>query len=211
MASEVDICNLALSHLGQSRQITSISPPDGSAEAALCHRFYPIARGLMLEAHYWGFATRRVALAATGTPPDEWEYQYAVPSDMVGNGIQALYIEGDNTPQEYAVERDGSTGNTVILTDIEDAEIKYTTLVTDVNKYSSTAQFALSLILSSFLAGPIIKGKAGKTVAKEQRNEFIVYLGETQLNDATGQKEQVKAEPAYVAPRVQPRGVRARR
>ena len=211
MASEVDICNLALSHLGQARQITSISPPDGSAEAALCHRFFPIARGLILEAHNWGFATVRVALAATGTPPEPWAYQYAMPSDAVGDGIQALFIDEDNTPQEYAIERDLSTGQTVIYTDVEDAAVKYTTLVTDINKYSSTAQFALSLLLSSLLAGPIIKGKAGKTVAKEQRAEFIVYLGETQLNDADGQKEQAQTPPAYASLRVRPNSVRSRR
>lgn len=209
MASEVDICNLALSHLGQSRQITSISPPDGSAEAALCHRFYPIARGMYLEAHNWGFATRRATLAATGTPPTEWAVQYAMPSDALK--IQDLFIEGDDTPQEYAVERDADTCNTVIFTNVENAEAKYTVLVTDVNKYSSTGQFAFSLLLSSFLAGPIIKGKAGKTVAKEQRNEFLVYLGEEQLNDAEGQSEQVKAEPAYVSVRVKPSSIRARR
>ena len=33
MASEVDICNLALSHFGQDTKIDAIDPPDGSAEA----------------------------------------------------------------------------------------------------------------------------------------------------------------------------------
>ena len=209
MASEVDICNLALSHLGQSRQITSISPPDGSAEAALCHRFYPIARGIFLSAHYWGFATRRAVLASLGSPPDDWLYRYAMPSDIVGDRVQRLYIAGDDTPQEYAIESD-STG-TVIYANIEDAEIRYTALITDVNKYSGVAQLVVSLLLSSFLAGPIIKGRAGKTVAKEQRAEFLQYLGEEKTSDAERQKEQVKSEPAYVASRTRPSAIRARR
>ena len=33
MVSKTDICNLALSHFGQAADISSIDPPDGSAEA----------------------------------------------------------------------------------------------------------------------------------------------------------------------------------
>ena len=63
MASEVDICNLALAHLGDSATVASINPPEGSAQAEMCQRFYPIARDSLLEMHNWGFATRRKALA----------------------------------------------------------------------------------------------------------------------------------------------------
>ena len=59
MASEVDICNLALSHLGDTATIASLDPPEGSAQAEHCARFYPIARDSLLEMHAWGFATSR--------------------------------------------------------------------------------------------------------------------------------------------------------
>ena len=63
MASEVDICNLALGHLGDNATVSSISPPEGSAQAEHCARFYPLARDALLEMGYWNFAMRRVALA----------------------------------------------------------------------------------------------------------------------------------------------------
>ena len=44
MATEVDICNLALAHLGDDATIASIKPPEGSAQAEKSARFYPIAR-----------------------------------------------------------------------------------------------------------------------------------------------------------------------
>ena len=58
MASEVDICNLALGHLGDNATVSSISPPEGSAQAEHCARFYPIARDALLEMHNWNFAMR---------------------------------------------------------------------------------------------------------------------------------------------------------
>jgi hypothetical protein len=63
VASEVDICNLALGHIGDSATVSSINPPEGSAQAEHCSRFYPIARDSLLEMHNWGFATKRTNLA----------------------------------------------------------------------------------------------------------------------------------------------------
>ena len=51
MPSAVTICNLALAHLGDSATVSSIDPPEGSAPAEHCARFYPVALGLLLEAH----------------------------------------------------------------------------------------------------------------------------------------------------------------
>ena len=59
MASDVEICNLALSHLGDTATVASIDPPEGSAQAEHCARFYPIARDALLEKHDWSWATRR--------------------------------------------------------------------------------------------------------------------------------------------------------
>ena len=51
MASVVDICNQALSHLGDSATVASIDPPEGSAQAEHCARFYPAALAALLEMH----------------------------------------------------------------------------------------------------------------------------------------------------------------
>ena len=58
MATEVDICNLALAHLGDDATIASLSPPEGSAQAEKAARFYPIARNTLLEMHTWNFASK---------------------------------------------------------------------------------------------------------------------------------------------------------
>ena len=83
MATEVDICNLALAHLGDDATIASLSPPEGSAQAEKAARFYPIARNSLLEMHTWNFASKRGNLALTTNTLDQWDYAYTAPSDMM--------------------------------------------------------------------------------------------------------------------------------
>lgn len=206
MASEIDICNLALSHLGQSRQITAISPPDGSAEAALCARYYPFARDMMLEEHTWGFATRRVALALSGTASPKYEYSYAWPNQALK--IQSILLEDSDIPQSFAVE--STVGGTFIYTDAEDAYAKYTVRVTDTNKFSNIFRMAISELLASFLAGPIIKGKAGQEVARALRSSAFTWYGRAALHDAEGQADKVQNPPGYESTRIQSPSRRAR-
>lgn len=94
--SEVDICNLALSHIGDTAAVASIRPPDSSLQAQLCARFYPVARNALLEMGAWGFATRRVLLALVTNPTlaiaqsidpnanrGTWRFAYALPSAVI--------------------------------------------------------------------------------------------------------------------------------
>jgi hypothetical protein len=83
MSSEVEICNLALAHLGDSATVASIDPPEGSSQAEHCQRWYPIARNALLEMHEWGFATTRALLAEVVNPFPQWRRAYARPSDCL--------------------------------------------------------------------------------------------------------------------------------
>ena len=73
MATEVDICNLALAHLGDDATIASINPPEGSAQAEKAARFYPIARNTLLELHSWNFASCKRAFI-----PWSFKWIYAI-------------------------------------------------------------------------------------------------------------------------------------
>jgi len=83
MATEVDICNLALANLGDDATIATLSPPEGSAQAEKAARFYPIARNSLLAMHTWSFASKRGSLALTTNTLDQWDYAYIAPSDMM--------------------------------------------------------------------------------------------------------------------------------
>lgn len=199
MASAVDICNLALSRLGDTASVLAIDPPEDSAQAVHCARFYPVARDTLLERHAWGFATRRVALSPLVT--DDllgWQYSYTVPADML-RAVSVL-ANGWNAPQPFEVERDTS-GVTVILTDTADAVLRYTMCVTDTTKFTALFVDALGWLLASYLAGPIIKGDAGAAMAKTCLQAFQATYAAAAASDANQRHVEDEHTPAWIGVR----------
>lgn len=188
MSSAVDLCNLALSHLGDDATVSSIVPPEGSAQAEHCARFYPMARKAALALHTWGFATRRASLALlSDTPPAGWAYTYSMPNlcikpvgiytpeqidnfDLFSQNVPPQDA-GDFNTQDFVVET-LSAGTVVIYTNVEDAVILYIVDVIDTTKFSALFELALARMLASFLAGPVIKGMEGMRVSEAQLKMF---------------------------------------
>ena len=161
MTSEVAICNLAVTHLGQKPQITSISPPDGYIHSARCALFYPIARNVTLESRDWSFASKRVALstATVTVESGQFPYTFAMPSDCL-RPISVLpegATDEDQDVVDFMVEGD------TLYTTIEEPILRYTRLITDVTKFSPLCQSAISWLLASYVAGAITEDKAVKT------------------------------------------------
>lgn len=222
MASDVDICNLALGHLGDSATVSSINPPEGSAQAEHCARFYPIARDALLEMHPWGFATRRVQLAQlTSWNFTEWQYCYQQPADAVNLltilpatatddisvGIQnytqqnvSMTNQGVYQPQPYVAET-LDDGTEILLTNVPNAVLRYTCLVTDTNKFSPLFVTAFSWYLASYLAGPVIKGEVGAAEAKRCYAEFVEVMGRATSSDANQRRIQPAMNTPWIAGR----------
>lgn len=222
MASEVDICNLALGHLGDSATVSSLYPPEGSAQAEHCARFYPIARDSLLELHPWNFSTTRVALASLGSGWPEWQYCYASPTDAI-NILSILDQEASNdysvsnnygytqsgfplvgsgtyTPQPYAQET-LDDGTVVIYTNQENAVCRYTRVVTDTTVFSPLFVDALSWYLASYLAGPIIKGDQGASEAKRCMAAALAMLAKATTSDANQRRNVIAPNVGWIAGR----------
>lgn len=216
-AAVLEVCNLALSHIGETGNVTSIDPSDGSTQANLCARYYPIARDALLEMRQWGFAMRRRALFPIVNLSGAWSYAYAVPGDAAKVvAVQAASTSGDNTqtlaptfyteiqlpmgtgksvPQEFSIEQ-RADGSRVLLTNIQDAVVRYVARSVDPSEWSSTFRLALSWHLASMLAGPIIKGDEGSMAARRCAQMAQVYLGQASEVDGV----QHNAKPTHVAP-----------
>src|SRR4051812_19997426 len=130
MSSVVDLCNLALSHLGEDAEVIAIDPPDGTIQAAQCGRFYPMARDALLEMHPWTFASVRASLALTvAAAPSEWLLAYSLAALCIKpHAIYAPDALEDGRGEDYIVESDPD-GNGVIYTNVEEAVIRYTRLI----------------------------------------------------------------------------------
>jgi hypothetical protein len=200
VASEIDIYNLALSHLGDSANISSTT--ERSAQAEHCVRFYPIARDSLLEMHNWSFATRRVQPALLAEDIDTaWTYAYAAPTGIIKPIAVVTPGTTDTAESEPYVMETLSSGVIVIYTNVETAVLRYTTRVTDTTKYTPLFVDALSWLLASYLAGPVIKGDSGVSAG---RTCFQTFLGQYQRasgSDANTQKVDREYTPASIAAR----------
>lgn len=171
MASKVDIWNLALSHIAHRAVIAD--PDEATTEANHCRRFYPIALRVALEHFLWSFATRRVPLAEVTNPVDHWMFAYAMPTGVVkARSVLLPESTDDAKEQDFAVES-AADGSLIILTNVEDAVLKYTALVEDTNKFTPMFVLALSYDLAAMLAGPIPKDPK----VKKAMMEAALYWG----------------------------------
>lgn len=199
MASEIDICNLALTHLGHTKTISAIVPPDGSREAAYCARFYPIARDATLEMREWGFATKRRTLGSLGTPPVEWDYRYAMPSGLIRP--LRIFVDGADVPEEFVVESDDS--GTVIYTNAENAVLHYTARIEDTTKFSPAFVVSLSWELAAELAGALT---GDLKLAEFCRQQAQYTIGNAAAYDANTMRKHTRSEIARRYPIGRPRG-----
>ena len=217
MASDVDICNLALSFIGDDANVSSISPPEGSRQAEHCARFFPIARDGLLQMQRWNFASKRVALAALTNVHDQWQYTYAVPADLMDavdvipsdaaddyaiaywpsdqpawlHNYSPVLAAGQYVPQKYSIEVDAS-GNTVVYTNIENALLRYQARVTDTAKFPPLFVTCLAWHLASMLCGPVLKGDAGATMAMNCIKQMALYLQQARNTDASQRNQRVE-------------------
>lgn len=182
MASAVQICNMALSHIGSEARVSSISPPDGSVEAGHCATFYDLARTELLEPGNWAFALTRAALAQVTNPSTVWAYAYAKPSDCLRAlriprpSVSVTVFTQDAVAAVHNDDRDGAAFDLegdVLLTNEPDAALIYTRDVTDTTKFTASFTSTLSYLLASYLAGPIIKGSEGTRLGDSMRQRAM--------------------------------------
>ena len=223
MASEVDIANLALAHLGDTATVSSLNPPEGSAQAEHCARFYPIVRDSLLERYQWSFATKRILLAqvALDAANTQWKYSYAAPSDLL-NVISILASDSTNdnnasgtvsssydwansldkgtlgyAPQQFSCEVNAS-GVNVIYTNQENAMLRYTALTSDASKFSPLFVDCLGWLLAAYLAGPLIKGDVGAAMGKECMGAFQRLYALATVSDGNQRKVNPEHEVGWI-------------
>jgi hypothetical protein len=207
MASDVDICNLALGHLGDEANVVSINPPDQSAQANYCSRFYPSSLSTVLDDHAWGFATKTVTLALLANGNSLWEYCYEAPSDIINMlAVFDYSAVGDinhgtiENQQEFSMELDAK-GNQVIYTNQPNAMLKYVSYVTNTAQFPPKFVDALAWMLAANLAGIIVKGDVGVSASMKCMEAYKMALEKAIESDAQNRKITIRPTPAGIAAR----------
>lgn len=201
MASVVEICNLALARLGDEATVASIDPPEGSAQAEHCQRFYPIARDSLLQVHDWGFATVRTRLARLSDADTwEWQYAYSEPADCI-RVLSILSATGSATDDPQNFDREYMAGGVKILTNQGEAVARYIVRVIDSNRYPPLFTDALAWLLASMLAKTVVKGEAGINLEKAALQQFQIRLGEAKVSDANQRRVHPTHTPGWISAR----------
>ncbi len=217
----IDICNLALSFLGDSSGVTSIDPLDGSAQAVHCSRFFPLAFDEVLKTRNWTFASRRLDLTdlRVDSPWPQWPVAFVLPHDFLrvisllpAGSLDDNIVTSDPTfstpplvlggpaPLRHSVELDAE-GRTVLYTVQEAPVLRYTARV-PVASCPRDFRVLVAWKLAQMLAGAIVKGEAGSVLAEKCLRAFLLAMPTPDAADADSRSN----DPPHIPFTLQGRG-----
>ena len=145
MASDIQICNLALTMLGQA-PISSLSQSVPRAEK--CNAVYETLRDVEIASHNWRFATEYVLLTQLDEEPDfGYNNVFQLPNDY------AKLIRLDSELVEYRI-----VGNK-LYTDEDEIGLEYVKKVTNAGEFSDFFVDLLAARLAKELAWGITNNR----------------------------------------------------
>ena len=196
MTPTVDVCNLALTHVGQAATISAVDPPEGSVYAELCAAMYPLALGALLETHPWGFATITEQLAPLANTRPGWSNAFAEPAHCLR--IWNLSAAADGVPVDF--ERQGAitpASPVVICTNTPTAVVRYTKGTLVPQMLPPLVKVALSYWLASMIVGSIVKGQEGAAASAKLLESARAYALTAAASDANQSRQ---TAPAHAVP-----------
>lgn len=128
MASQLNIINLALSHIAQTPVTAAQLIANNTVQSQAALRVWEFARKETLRAYNWGFAKTQEALAiTTDYDPAVYTYAYIYPTNCVAvRKVNVRTNLDDTISGKYEIMHDPTNDLQRIVTDIEDAYIEYT-------------------------------------------------------------------------------------
>ena len=184
MATEVEICNMAMARIGVSSFISSLN--EATNEARVCKLFFEPMRDFALRDGLWNFARKQQALADAGAPPEQWAFKYILPDDclkarfilMPGSPVlpgtyevpgQTVFV----TDTRVRYELGNDAGQKVLYTNQPEAVLVYTARVTDTTLFDPAFVSALSYLIASEIAMPL---SVQPNVAKQARDAYQLTI-----------------------------------
>ncbi len=198
--SDVQIAKLALNHVGDRYDITSLT--EASNEAEQINLVYDTVRDALIREHPWKFAKRYVSPATlAGTVPAGWTYMFTYPSDglRVWRIVNPLDPAGDTLPPlKFDVIRNADDVK-VIVTDEEEPEFEYSKRVTNSSEFDHLFDWAFSWRLAENIA-MAVTGDAG--IAGRTAQMANVHVGNAKQEDSNeGISREQSRDPDWIRAR----------
>lgn len=180
MITDVDVCNVALSHL-QAGTINTLE--DDSANAKTCRNVFDATRDAVMVDYPWAFATFiEIPTLISGEVFIGWSYLYAVPIKCLL--IRKLFVDDSSTdpePIEHRLCISPETLVPAIAVNYEDPYLEYTRLVVDPRQWSVKFAETMALRLAATI-GLRLTGK--EAIATELANRYNGVISEAKRQDA---------------------------
>jgi len=204
MASEVEICNMALSHI-RAGSINSLT--EASLQAQQCKLWYPFARDRLLTDEAWNFNRSIKALAALTVDIFNWAYSYQYPSDclkihrligefeeiaagsadVISRAIDSQILPISNLRGQIPYEIFNDADNKILGANSANLRIDYAKKITDPNLFTNDFIIALSYLLASYVAVPIVGAEQGRELRSDSLQLYKVYLDAAIASDMNEQ------------------------
>lgn len=185
MASDVEICNVALTRV-QRKRITDLL--DGSTSGNDCNAIFAPTRKELLRGHDWNFARKRQKLTQNPTPPVyEFDHAYQLPSDWLATRA----VHDNDAGQGFARYR--NQGGT-ILSSAEEIYLTYTFVLT--NPALMPADFRT--LFSYRIAQQLAKTT---TVREEMRLEVVKFEKRAKSADSIEDNPEETPDGSWVSER----------
>jgi hypothetical protein len=151
--TDIQICNLALARLGDSR-ITALT--DATAQAQYCSLFYAQTVEELQADFDWAFCRRQATLTQTADPLTGYSKRYNLPSDF----IRILRCDDIDASENFGTwEIVGAYLHTNLIGAPYGVIADYIASVTDTAKFPAIFVEALSMKLAAVLAMPLTGSK----------------------------------------------------
>ena len=203
MANPSEICNLALSHLGNGKPVNNYLT-ETSAEALACRAYFTFAVNATLKAFWWEFAKRFTQMGQVELPvgADQlYGYAYRYPTDcleirrFVSGGVlnnswteSGPGLRGGYDPRASALDlgefalMDDPAG-TVVLTNQSSGLIEYTSNMSGLSSHwPDDFVLTVSYRLAAYIAPRVTAGDPFKT-GQNAMQMYAMHLAEARTND----------------------------
>lgn len=187
MATKADICNLALSLLGDSATVTAVNSPDGSPQAGHCNRWYPIALRELIEEYDWSFLITRRSPNALNLDKEDmlpWRYAFSVPSDCARIISLEAYRWGRRHFLEYETTYNPNNASRMVFCNEEEPVMRYVVYNENPSIYPAYFINALAPLLASMLVGPLKQADASVSEAGSLLQLYQNALSKAKTTDA---------------------------
>lgn len=194
----IDICNMALGYIAKQR-INSLE--ENREEARQCKLYYDHCRKMLLRDYNWGFAKKHAPLALLDAKVKGWSYVYKYPNNCLA--IRFIYNDSGAAAKEYDRGKFDTfitaDDTHAICTDIEQANIEFTTDTTDADMFSVDFSEALARLLASNIA-TMLTGNQG--VANNQYQLFQMAMQRARTGNFYEQQKDVHFPQGYADARL---------